>query len=218
MNKVVVGIIALSAVILVAGVVMVSTGQQQTPIDEQLASEETRLRASDHVKGPNQAPLTLIEFSDFQCPACASYHSVLKELTQEFQNEIQIVYRHFPIRSLHRHAELAARAAEAAGKQGKFWEMHDILFELQAEWAEEKNPQERFFEYAQSLDLDLDVFKTDLNSNQVSDKVNADNQSGLRLGVDATPTFYLNGKKIQNPGSYEEFKKLLQSNLNPGSE
>ena len=112
-----------------------------------------------------------------------------------------------------KNAEAAARAAEAAGKQGKFWEMHDLLFDLQDEWSQEKNAKDKFLEYAQSLDLDLDQFEADIDSKEVKDKVTQDYQSGLRLGVNSTPTFFLNGLKLQNPETYEEFKNLIESSI-----
>ena len=152
----------------------------------------------------------LIEYSDFQCPACGVYYPIIKALQQEFGESIVFVYRNFPLRQIHANADLAARSAEAAGKQGKFWEMHDMIFENQKDWASQSNAKKSMIEYAQSLNLDAERFKTDLDSKEVKEKVNNDYLSGIQAKVNAVPTFFLNGTKLQNPESYEEFKKLLE--------
>lgn len=166
--------------------------------------------SSDWVKGNREAKVTLVEYSDFQCPACGAYYPVLKQLQQEFGEGIVFVYRHFPLRQVHANAELAARSAEAAGKQGKFWEMHDVLFENQKEWSDQPNAKETVIKYAQSLDLDIERFKSDLDSKEVREKVNDDYQSGIKARVNSTPTLFLNGNKLDNPRNYGEFKDLIQ--------
>ena len=121
------------------------------------------------------------------------------------------MYRHFPLRNIHPNADLAARAAEAAGRQGKFWEMHDLIFEHQKEWADQKDARELFVQYAQSLNLDIEQFWVDVDSSEIKDKIDIDSKSGLNFEVNATPTFFLNGEKLQNPRNYEEFKSLIQA-------
>ena len=130
----------------------------------------------------------------------------------ELGEKVRFIYRHFPLRQ-HLNSKVAAYAAEAAGKQGQFWQMHDLLFDGQEKWAEEKNPRDIFVEYARSLNLDIEKFKNDLNSKEIRQKVEADLQSGLKAGVNATPTFFLNGVKLQNPASYEEFKNILNEEI-----
>jgi protein-disulfide isomerase len=166
--------------------------------------------SSDQTKGNKEAKLILIEYSDFQCPACGRYYFLLKQLNQEYGDQIQFVYRHFPLKRIHLYAQLAAQATEAAGKQGKFWEMHDLIFENQKEWSEQKNAKKTLIEYAKSLNLDVDKFKSDLGSKEVKNKVQADYQSGVKAGVDSTPTLFLNGKKLPNPKSYSELKNIIQ--------
>lgn len=211
MNKFIIITVTASAIILIAGIVLISSKEQNSQEQTEQALEQTSLADSDQTKGNKDAPVTLIEYSDFQCPACAAYHSVLKQLNEEFGQDLLIIYRHYPLRQAHKHAELAARAAEAAGKQGKFWEMHDKLFENQSDWSEERKAEEIFIEYAQSLDLNLDQFKSNLDSSEIKDKVTRDYQSGLRLGVSSTPSFFLNKLKLRNPQNYEEFKGLVQA-------
>lgn len=163
----------------------------------------------DWIRGKKDAKNVITEYSDFQCPACASYYEILKMVSKEFDGEVAFVYRHFPIRQIHANAEIAALSAEAAGKQGKFWEMHDMLFENQKKWEKEKNVREIFITYAKELGIDEEQFKKDLDSKEIKNKVDSDYQSGIEARVNHTPTFFVNGKEIQNPRSYEEFKKII---------
>jgi protein-disulfide isomerase len=163
---------------------------------------------SDWVKGARNAKVILLEYSDFQCPACALYAPVLNELEEEFRDKIALVYRHFPLKMIHKDAELAARAAEAAGRQNKFWAMHDMIFNNQDEWAAGGEAKDFFIKYAQALNLNVEQFKNDINSKQVKDEVNDDYQSGLSAGINYTPAFFLNGKKI-TPKNYEDFRKII---------
>ncbi len=179
--------------------------------------ESTSLLASgisldDSRKGNIESSVVLVEYSDFQCPACGAYFPLLKALVEEFGSEIQFVYRHFPL-AQHQHAELAGRAAEAAGKQGKFWEMHDLIFENQRSWSNLRNAEEAFSQYAEQIGLDMEKFQADLDSQEVKEKVRRDYSGGLSSGVNSTPTFFLNGVKLQNPRSYEEFRAVILNAL-----
>jgi len=164
--------------------------------------------AADHVKGNTESPVVLIEYGDFQCPACGAYYPLLKQLEIDFGQEIQMVYRHFPL-PIHRNAQVAARAAEAAGLQGKFWEMHDILFVEQADWSDEDDPKGKFVTYAESLGLLIEQFENDIDSDAVKDRVDRDNQAALKDQLRGTPSFFLNDQLIIAPQSYEEFQQLL---------
>lgn len=167
---------------------------------------------TDHIKGVFDAPVTLIEFSDFQCPACKSYAPILSELSRQFPNELRIVYKHFPLRSIHPGAEPAARASEAASLQGRFWDMHDTLFENQDAWG--RAPSRNLFEkYAGDIGLNTEQFIRDFESSAVREKVASDSRLSAELGLNSTPSFYLNGKKIRNPLSVEEFAELIRAEL-----
>lgn len=167
---------------------------------------------ADHSKGNANAKATLVEYSDFQCPACETYYPIVKQLAQDFPNDLRVVYRHYPIRELHEHAQLAAQASEAADKQGKFWDMHDVLFNTQDSWKDEQNPGELFVKYAESIGLNADQFRTDMNSDAAKQAVNDDASSGDRAGVKGTPAFFLNGKQIQVT-SYDQFKQLISDTV-----
>ena len=182
--------------------------QKPSPREELLAA----VTSKDWVKGRREADVVLIEYGDFQCPACAVYFPLVAQLHQEFGDKIAFVYRHFPLSQIHAQAELAARATEAAGKQGKFWEMHDRIFENQANWAGQSSAGEMFLQYALALELDPDKFKSDLETEEVRERVRSDFQDGIKYGVNSTPTFFLNGKRVQ-PRTYGEFKNLIKQVL-----
>jgi protein-disulfide isomerase len=168
---------------------------------------------SDWVSGEKNAKVVMIEYSDFQCPACRAYYPLVQKLEKEFSGKMSFVYRHFPL-AQHANARPAAYAAEAAGKQGKFWQMHDLLFENQDEWAGSRNAEEIFAKYAASLGMDVQKFKDDFNSGEVKKKVDSDYQSGIKAGINATPTFFISGKSIRNPGGYDEFRNIIIKEIN----
>ncbi|MBI4138255.1 MAG: DsbA family protein [Candidatus Wildermuthbacteria bacterium] len=164
----------------------------------------------DHAWGLETASVTLVEYGDFQCPACGSYFPVIQRLKEGFPDSLRIVFRQFPLRGIHPFADVSARASEAAALQGKFWEMHDMLFERQREWTADGDVRARLAEYAEELGLDTARFSEDLDSPGVRDKVERDTLGGNAAKVQGTPTFFLQGKRIQNPRSYDEFKSLVE--------
>ena len=168
---------------------------------------------TDRVFGTSDSKVTLIEYGDFQCPACAQYEPIVQKIRTDYADKIAFVYRHFPL-SQHKNAKITAYASEAAGKQGKFWEMHDMIYNGQNSWANlsDDKAKDAMIKYAEFIGLDLKLFTDQMDSSEVKDKVQADNNGGLKSGVNATPTFILNGKKIQ-PRSYDEFKSLIEQEL-----
>ena len=175
----------------------------------------TEITAEDHVVGNEDAAVTLIEYSDYQCPACASYEPILQQVLDEYQeDELRFVYRDFPLTSIHPNATSAARAAEAAGRQNAYWEMHDLLFERQDEWSSTSvgSAAAMFEGYAEELGLNMDQYREDLEN--VTNEVNIDIQTGQQLDVSSTPTFILEDEKIEsNPRTFEEFKTLIDEQL-----
>lgn len=170
-----------------------------TPVNEAL----------DHIKGPNTAKVTLLEYSDFQCPACGQYEPILREVANAFPNDLRIVYRHFPLIEIHPNALPAAIASEAAAKQGKFWEMHDILFDRQSQWVDATSTESLFADFATSLSLDKNKFIADLTANDTVDRVMLDRSSAENAGLGGTPTFFLNGTQAKLQ-TLEEFKTAIQ--------
>ncbi len=171
--------------------------------------ENNAVHPLDNVKGNKDAKVILIEYSDFECPACRTYYPILRQLFTEFGDRATFVYRHFPLTSIHPNAEFAARAAEAAGKQDKFWEMHDLLFQKQAEWSNIADIVPVFKNYAALVGIDADKFESDFNSREVKDFVSSQKAHANSSGFPGTPTFVLNGEVIDNPSSLEQFRSII---------
>lgn len=150
-----------------------------------------------HVRGPASAPVLLEEYSDFQCPTCGRMHSVVKELQAKYPTQIRVGFRHLPLPTIHRHARESARAAEAAGAQGRFWEMHDLLYQKQEEWSKAEPARPLFVGYAQSLGLDAARFQQDIDSSAVSMRVVSDERRAAALRITGTPAFFVNGRELK---------------------
>lgn len=162
---------------------------------------------AEHIRGEADAPVTLEEFADFQCPSCAmTTLQSIAPLEKNFGERLRVVFWHFPLPN-HKHGREAALAAEAASRQGKFWEMHDLLFEKQADWANLEDIHSIFEEYAQQLKLDVSKFKKDCESPDVAAAVNRQHEQGETRGVKNTPTIFINGREVPppfNPGRLQE--------------
>ena len=143
------------------------------------------------------SPVVIEEYGDYQCPPCGQLYPELKNIEIEYGNQVQIVFHHFPLMKIHKNALLAAHAAEAARNQNKFWEMHDRLYRNQKEWAELDDPRPVFEGYARQLNLKLDQFNSDLQSNLIDQKIFADMQRGTSQGVTGTPTVFLDSHLLK---------------------
>lgn len=148
-----------------------------------------------HIRGNPNAPVTLEEFGDFQCGSCGAYHPELKKIEEEFGSNLRVIFREYPLVPTHEHALLAAQAAEAAGLQGKFWEMHDKLYDNQKTWSEAKDLVPLFVDYAKQIGLDPDRFMRDLNGEPVAARIFQDGKRAHALGLTGTPSFFVNGRE-----------------------
>jgi protein-disulfide isomerase len=148
-----------------------------------------------HVRGNQNAPVTVEEFADFQCPACGAYYPELKKIEAEFGDRLRVIFRENPLVPTHQYGLVAAQAAEAAGLQGRFWEMHDKLFENQKTWSESKDVMPFFVDYAKQVGIDPDRFLRDLNGEAVAVRIFQDGKRSHALGISSTPTFFINGKE-----------------------
>jgi len=169
------------------------------------------IQATDRTKGNAKSKVELIEYGDMQCPACASFEPMVNRLLAERPELLHFAYRHLPLKSIHKNAEAGSYAVEAAGQQGKFWEMKTMVYAKQSEWSAMPDPSPKFQEYALALGLDMDRFLSAYHSSDVKAKVAADALTAETAGFQSTPTFALNGKKIANPKSYDELIQLLES-------
>lgn len=150
---------------------------------------------SRHSRGTGD--IKIVEFSDFQCPACLAIQAPLNQLLTKYEGKVEFVYRYFPLNTIHKNAQLAAQVAEAAGLQGKFFEMHDKLFTSQTEWASLADPRETFVAYSEALGLNKDKFVADIDSQVVKDAVALDLLASTRYSLSGTPTFFVNGVKTE---------------------
>lgn len=150
----------------------------------------------DHVKGNPDSDVVLIEYSDFQCPACGQLEPVLQEVMDKYGDQIRFEYKHFPLITIHPFALPAARASEAAAQQGKFWEMHDKLFENQTVWSGGSNADAYFIKYAEEIGLDVPTFRKHLSSSLISDSITESFKEAQGLGLTGTPSLFLNGHKM----------------------
>jgi protein-disulfide isomerase len=163
----------------------------------------TNVGPRDHVQGPADAPVTLLEYGEYQCPFCGAAHPVVKAVQRHLRDSLRFAFRHFPLSTIHEYAEGAAEAAEGAGAQGKFWEMHDTLFQNQPEL-----DYESLLGYAEELGLDLERFAAEMDNHVYEPRVREDFISGVRSGVNGTPTFFING--VRHEGSFD-FETMLEA-------
>jgi protein-disulfide isomerase len=185
------------------------------------APGSTSGKLSQHIEGLGQDHVTLVEYGDYECPYCGEYFPIVKQVVAEYNNQITFQFRNFPLTSIHPNAFAGARAAEAAALQGKFWQMHDLLYEQNEEyydsnqtatnWVGASNPQTYFDQYASELGLNVTKFNQDYASNQVNGTINADMAEGNKLGINGTPTFYLDGKQISVGESVSQFQTLINA-------
>jgi protein-disulfide isomerase len=159
----------------------------------------------DHIQGPTDAPVTLVEYGDYQCPYCGAAYPIIKEAQAQMGDRLRFVFRNFPITTSHPHAERAAEAAEAAAGQGAFWEMHDLLYENQKHLQDED-----LRAYAERLGLDLERFDRELANRTHAERVHDDFMSGVRSGVNGTPTFYINGARHDDAYDIETLVAALE--------
>jgi protein-disulfide isomerase len=159
---------------------------------------------TDHRQGPDDAPVTLVEYGDYECPSCGRAHPIVKEAQRRLRSQLRFVFRNFPLSEQHPHAVRAAEAAEAAGGQGKFWEMHDLLFEHQ-----EALDDAELVRYAALLEIDVEQFRRELAAGMYTDRVRKDYGSGLRSGVNGTPTFFINGVRYDGSWDLESLVEAL---------
>jgi protein-disulfide isomerase len=201
------------AVVLIVGIIggaMLLGGDDETAVGA----------ASNNFYGNENGIVTVTEYADFQCPACASFYPVVSQVKEQFVDNVRFEYRHFPLVQIHPNATTAHRAAQAAANQGKFWEMHDILFERQQSWSQSTNPTAVFEEYARELNLDFEQYKTDAASSDTLAVINADIDLGKENNVNSTPTFLIDGEVIEDASSIssvEGFANVIQEAIDAKS-
>jgi protein-disulfide isomerase len=192
---------ALIVVVLIAavavGLVLLRSSQQSRNSNTPTPDPATEVQGAEppHVRGNASAPVTVEEFGDFECGACGAYHPEMKKIEAEYGDKLKVVFRELPLVTMHQHALLAAQAAEAAGLQGKFWEMHDKLYDNQVTWTKKTDLVPVFVDYAKELGLNPDQFMKDLNGENVAGRIFQDGKRAHSFGLKGTPSFFINGKE-----------------------
>ncbi len=206
-------------VVIVAGVMSggFDTGTKATTTPPGfVATVVPPITSADWTRGTKNATVSLIEYGDYECPACAEYEPIVQQLLKDFDGRVTFSFRNFPLYSIHPDAGISAQAAEAAGLQGKFWEMHDLLYAKQSDWSNIPPASvvaQKFDSYASSLGLDVNKFNSDIVSSKVGSKIQTDVQTANAALIDHTPTYFVNMKQIPNPGSYKDFKAVIDAAL-----
>lgn len=201
-------LLILAAIVIVFGGLLIFNKRDQQNGNGSNGSVQ-EVSPTEHITTEGSTGVRLVEYGDFQCPSCAQYYPIFKELKQKYDGEVTFQFRHLPLMEIHQNALVSARAAEAAGMQGKFWEMHDLLFENQNNWSASPNPSPIFEGYAEELGLDVEKFKEDMRSDESNRLVQADRREAQQKGYNSTPTFELDGEKVEGLTSVEAFSEKI---------
>lgn len=189
-------------------VYMASQSGPSANLSDEARADILAITTDDHVQGNQEADVVLVEYADLECPACASYHPAVQEVVDQYGDEIAVVYRHFPL-SIHSNARTAAWAAEAASNQDQFEEMVDVLYTRQSEWSGKVANVALFEPYARELGLDMEQFRADALSDETQERVEDDLDESRMLGLNSTPTFFLQGERLQ-AGNLQEFVAAIE--------
>lgn len=203
MRQIIITILIIVGVI--AGAILLSGGDDNT-VGAQ----------SNNFYGQEEGVLTVTEYGDFQCPACGGFYPIVKEVKEQFKDQIRFEFKHFPLVQIHPNAMPAHRAAQAAASQGKFWEMHDMLYEQQQSWTDSSNPASVFEQYARDIGLDMDQYLSEVNTSEVLGVINADIDAGKSLGANSTPTFTIDGEVVEDLSpisTVEGFSAFIQEKI-----
>lgn len=216
-------LVVIGIIIAVIAGVLVLSNTAESPSSNNSANEALQVKETDHQKGAQvpagivsgaeneetEASVVLVEYGDFQCPACASVFPLVEQVVSDYEDEVSFVFRHYPLTQIHPNAMVAHRAAEAAAQQDMFFEMYEQLYTNQQQWSEAEEPFELVQNYAETIGLDMVQFEQDYNDPATLSRVNEDLQNGGQVGVSGTPTFFLNGEKIEIR-SYEGIKQTIE--------
>lgn len=206
MDKRFLAVLGVILVIIVGGIWIADHKKNNSPSSNSVPT--------NHVTGNTSSSVKLLEYGDYECPFCGQYYPIVKQVVAEYGNQISFQFRNLPLTQLHPNAFAGARAAEAAALQGKFWEMHDMLYQNQNDWVSSSDPSTVFDSYATQLGLNLAQFKSDYSSDKVNNLINADLAAFNKTGAqEATPTFFLNGKQVHPTETVASFEQILNAEL-----
>ena len=187
--------------------------RRSTPPPSETPQASVSPSGGGRFKGPENAPITLMEFGDYQCPSCGAYFPIVNEVMRRYPTQVRLEFHHYPLVGMHPLAMPAALAAEAAGDQGRFWEMHDRIYENQAKWSAKPNAESEFLMYASELGLNINQFMQSMRSPTTQNRILSDVTRAREAKAPGTPTFYINGKRIETPKGVNEFSQVIQEHL-----
>ena len=171
------------------------------------------IKGGGHFRGPENAQVTLVEFGDFQCPSCGAYAPFVKEILNRYPQQVRLEFHHFPLISIHSNSMAAAKAAEAAGEQGHYWEMHDLLFEYQFQWSERPDPKPIFASLASRIGINGNILVQTMDSPQLQERILKDVERGQNAKIEAVPTFFINGEQVHIKLSMDDFVQAIEAHL-----
>jgi protein-disulfide isomerase len=206
-------IVIVVAIVIAAGAALYLSRTADRTAEASDKSSRVDIKSGGHIRGPANAQVTLVEFGDFQCPSCGGYHPLVKEILNRYPDKVRLEFHHYPLVDLHPNAMLGAMAAEAAGDQGRYWEMHDALFEHQAEWAPSRNAELVLLNLANRLGLNLNQFMQQLRSPALQGRILQDVTLGNSLHIMETPTFFIDGQRVYIKPTIEDFVKVVEAHL-----
>lgn len=199
----------LIAVVIVLGGIYWLSGGKSNPGS---TSSSNSTSPSQHIEGLGRDKVTLLEYGDYECPYCSEFYPIVNQVASKYNDQIYVQFRNLPLTEIHLNAFAAARAAEAASLQGKFWQMHDALYASQSQWVNASDPESYFVTYAQQIGLNIAKFKTDFSGSQVNNTINADLAAFAKTGAQqATPTFFLDGQQIQPTPTLSSFEQYINA-------
>jgi protein-disulfide isomerase len=216
MSKAIKPLIVILLAVGVAGGAAVYFSRGSDEATESKAPLHADIKGGGHFRGPlegGEAQLTLVEFGDYQCPSCGAYHPFVKEILNRYPKQLRLEFHHYPLISLHPNAMAAAMAAEAAGEQGHYWEMHDALFEFQAQWSSSPNAEAVFLALANRIGLNANAFMQSMRSPALQQRVLKDVERAQDAKVEAVPTFFINGEQQHIKLSMEDFVQTIEAHL-----
>lgn len=207
--KLLIGVGIVTIAIVVIAVFTLGNQQQRSLSESEL---KILLRSDTYITGTRKAKVTVVEFGDFQCPACGIAYQIVTQIKEEYKDKVKFSFREFPL-SAHKNGYISALVAESAGGQGKFWEMHDKLYENQKEWSDRNDAIKIFTTYAKEIGIDVDKFKKDVEDKKYDVRIQNDLNDGNMLRVNSTPTFFINGKMYTGVLNYDDFKGRIEREL-----
>lgn len=208
------GGIGLLTIIIVVAAAFFFGGKSSPDKSAPISADQQKIlvRPTSHIQKASSAKVTIVEFGDFECPACGAAYPIVEQILSDYKGKVNFVFREYPL-PVHPNAPVAAEAAEAAGAQGKFFDMYNLLYSNQKDWGESNKPMDYILKYAQGLHLDMNKFKADVTGNKYDSVIKQDQNDGNALGVNATPTFFINGVPQVGGLPYTDFKTKIEAAL-----